>query len=115
MNMHRIAGWIALGGIALLTGCAGMPGGSSVGGAPAAPAPQWQTPGPRGGVCDAAPAQGAIGKQGTASVIEKARVDSGAAMARVLRPNQPVTLEFNAERLNLVVDGTGRITAARCG
>ena len=120
MKMHRIAGWMAFGGIALLTGCAGMPGGSSgssgnMGGAPVAPAPQWQTPGPRGGVCDAAPAQRAIGKQSTASVMEKARVDSGAAMARVLRPNQPVTLEFNHERLNLVVDGTGRITAARCG
>lgn len=118
MKMHRIAGWMAFGGIALLSGCAGMPGGGSVGGmgnAPVPQPPQWQTPGPRGGVCDAAPAQGAIGKQGTASVIEKARVASGAAMARVLRPNQPVTLEFNHERLNLVVDGTGRITAVRCG
>ena len=61
------------------------------------------------------PAQSAIGKQSTASVIEKARVSSGAAMARVLRPNQPTTLEFNHERLNLLVDGTGRITAVRCG
>lgn len=120
MKMHRIAGWMAFGGIALLTGCAGMPGGGSVGGMgdaplPKPPPPQWQTPGPRGGICDAGPAQGAIGKQSTASVIEKARVDSGAAMARVLRPNQPVTLEFIAERLNLVVDASGRITAARCG
>ena len=48
-------------------------------------------------------------------MIEKARVSSGAAMARVLRPNQPTTLEFNHERLNLLVDGTGRITAVRCG
>ena len=72
-------------------------------------------PGPRGGVCNAAPAQGVIGKQGTPSVIEKARVASGAAMARLLHPRQVVTLEFNAERLNLVVDGKGRITAVRCG
>ena len=124
MKMHRIASWIAFGGIALLTGCAGMPGGGAagdrVGGMgdaplPKPPPPQWQTPGPRGGVCDARPAQSAIGKQSTASVMEKARVDSGAAMARVLRPNQPVTLEFLAERLNLVVDASGRITAVRCG
>jgi len=120
MNMHRIATWMVFGGVALLAGCAGLPGGSPMGGsgagsAPAPQPPQWQTPGPRGGVCDAGPAQRAIGKQSTASVMEKARVDSGAAMARVLRPNQPVTLEFNHERLNLVVDGAGRITAVRCG
>jgi hypothetical protein len=36
-------------------------------------------------------------------------------MARVLRPGQPTTREFNAERLNLEVDTTGRIVAARCG
>ena len=120
MKIHRIAGWIAFGGIALLTGCAGMPGSGTVGGtgdAPPAqpPPPQWETPGPRGGACDAAPAQRAIGKAATASVIEKARVDSGAAMARVLRPNQAVTMEFNHERLNLVVNAAGRITAVRCG
>ena len=114
---------------ALLTGCAGMTGGGGMGmgsggsatgtpgvQAPATPpAPQWQTPGPRGGTCNAAPAQSAIGQQSTGAVIEKARVASGAAMARVLQPNQPTTLEFNHERLNVVVDAAGRITAVRCG
>ena len=93
----------------LLAGCTSAPGGRT------AVAPPWATPGPRGGVCHAAPAQGAIGKQGTASVIEQARVASGAAMARLLRPNQVVTQEFNAERLNLLLDANGRITAVRCG
>ena len=129
MKMHRIAGWLAFGGLALLTGCAGMTGGGGMGtgsggsatGTPSVqvpatpPAPQWQTPGPRGGACNAAPAQSAIGQQSTGAVIEKARVASGAAMARVLRPNQPTTLEFNHERLNVVVDAAGRITAVRCG
>lgn len=129
MEMHRIAGWLAFGGLALLTGCAGMTGGGGMGmgsggsatgtpgvQAPATPpAPQWQTPGPRGGTCNAAPAQSAIGQQSTGAVIEKARVASGAAMARVLRPNQPTTLEFNHDRLNVVVDAAGRITAVRCG
>lgn len=129
MKMHRIAGWMAFGSLALLTGCAGMPGGMGMGtgagsrttGTPSVqvpatpPAPQWQTPGPRGGACNAAPAQSTIGQQSTGAVIEKARVASGAAMARVLRPNQPTTLEFNHERLNVVVDAAGRITAVRCG
>jgi hypothetical protein len=48
-------------------------------------------------------------------VIEQARVASGAAMARVLHPKQATTREFNNERLNLLVDGNGRITALHCG
>ncbi len=116
---------------AVLAGCAGMPGGNGMGmgtgpggsatGTPSVqvpatpPAPQWQTPGPRGGACNAAAAQSAMGQQSTGAVIEKARVASGAAMARVLRPNQPTTLEFNHERLNVVVDAAGHITAVRCG
>lgn len=110
MKMHNALAWIACMGAALLTGCAFAPSAP-----PPAPQPQWQTPGPRGGACNAAPAQSALGKQGTASVIEKARVASGAAMARVLHPNQPTTLEFNHERLNLLIDTSGRITAVRCG
>ena len=102
-----------LGVAALLAGCAAPRGNAP---APTTQAqPQWQSPGPRGGACNAAPAQGFVGQAGTASVTEKARVASGAAMARVLRPNQPTTLEFNQERLNVVVDAAGRITAVRCG
>ena len=51
----------------------------------------------------------------TASVVELARVRSGAQMARVLRPGQIITKEFNAQRLNLEVDANGRIVAVRCG
>lgn len=83
--------------------------------APVAPAVPPIPPAPAVPAPLCMPAQGVIGKQGTPSVIEKARVASGAAMARLLHPRQVVTLEFNAERLNLVVDGKGRITAVRCG
>lgn len=47
--------------------------------------------------------------------MESARVRSGAQMARILRPGQIITKEFDAQRLNLEVDGNGRIIAARCG
>ena len=70
---------------------------------------------PVGGQCNAAPAQSFVGKDSTASVIEAARVQSGAHMARVLRPGQMITKEYNAQRLNLVVDDNGRVTAVRCG
>lgn len=98
--------FLAATGLGLLAGCAAPPGPNEV---------AFPSPGPRGGVCNAQPAQAVIGKQGTASVVEQARVLSGAAMARVLRQGQAVTLEFNAERLNLIVDAQGRITAVRCG
>ena len=42
-------------------------------------------------------------------------MQSGAHMARVLRPGQMITKEYNAQRLSLVVDDNGRITAVRCG
>ena len=65
--------------------------------------------------CNQAAAQWAVGKTNTENTIREARKRSGAYMARVLRPGQITTREFNAERLNLEVDGTGRIIKAFCG
>lgn len=70
---------------------------------------------PRGGTCDAKPAQSAVGQNSTAKVVEAARVRSGAMIARILRPGQMITKEFDAQRLNLEVDANGRIVAVRCG
>ena len=36
-------------------------------------------------------------------------------MARVIRPGQPVTLDYNLQRLNLDIDAGNRITRAHCG
>lgn len=82
-----------------------------------APTPATDTapPGPSAGVCNAQGAQFAVGKTAGASVVEEARQRSGAYMARVLRPNQVVTMEFNAQRLNLDVDGAAVVTRVRCG
>ena len=83
------------------------------------PATQAPTSPPAGSpppsVCNAQAAQFAVGQNSTASVMESARVRSGAQMARILRPGQIITKEFDAQRLNLEVDGNGRIIAARCG
>lgn len=98
--------------VVAMVGCAGYgqpPGGSQAGGPQGnvAPAPAV--------VCNAQPAQSAVGQNSTASVMESARAKSGAQMARILRPGQMVTKEFDAQRLNLEVDGNGRIVAVRCG
>lgn len=100
---------IILGSVAasVLVGCTTpAPPPTGTGGAPA---------GPAAGVCNAQGAQFAIGKTAGANVVEDARQRSGAYMARLLRPNQAVTMEFNAQRLNLDVDAAGVITRARCG
>jgi len=94
----------ALAACALAAGCAGV-NEPTVG----------PTGAPRGGTCDAKPAQSAVGQNSTAKVVEAARVRSGAMMARILRPGQMITKEFDAQRLNLEVDANGRIVAVRCG
>lgn len=70
---------------------------------------------PRGDLCNAQAAQSWVGQTSTAKVVEAARVQSGALMARILRPGQMVTKEYNAQRLNLEVDANDRIVAVRCG
>ena len=65
--------------------------------------------------CDDSQAQWAIGKKVSTADVEQARKDSGAELARTLKPGQAVTMEFNANRLNLDLDDTGLVTAIRCG
>ncbi len=101
-----------------LAGCSALGPGS---GAPSSPAPAPAPPpigastAPVGSTCNAQPAQWAVGKTATGAVVEQARVRANARMARVLRPGQAVTLEFDAERLSLRVDASGKVTAATCG
>ncbi len=83
--------------------------------AEAAAQPAPPTPPAPATACDDSQAQWAIGKKVTDADVEQARKDSGAEIARTLKPNQPVTLEFNANRLNLDVDDAGAVTAIRCG
>lgn len=95
-----------------MTACSGYGPASP---APASPPPAASAPAPVATPCNAQPAQNAVGQNSTASVMESARVRSGAQMARILRPGQMITKEFDAQRLNLEVDGSGRIVAVRCG
>ena len=104
MSLKLISAGLSL---AALLGCAApTPPAAGLGGAPVAPV---------GTVCNAQGAQFVIGKTPGASVVEDARQRSGAFMARVLRPGQAVTMEFNAQRLNLDLNAAGLITGARCG
>ncbi|GFN28163.1 MULTISPECIES: I78 family peptidase inhibitor [Achromobacter] len=65
--------------------------------------------------CDATALQSQIGQKATPSVLEDLRSRSGSTTARMLRPGQLVTMEYNATRLNLIVDDKDVMTAIRCG
>jgi hypothetical protein len=81
----------------------------------AQPAPRDVPAAPPPGNCRAEPAQFAVGQVADTSLVEQARVRAGASRARLLRPGQAVTLEFDAARLNLEVDAGNRVLRARCG
>lgn len=107
LHVSRMAGLAGLVVLALLAGCSQL-------GPATASRPIGASTAPVGGTCDAQGAQWAVGKSGTARVVEEARVRAGARMARVVYPGQ-AGQAVDAQRLSLEVDGSGKITAARCG
>lgn len=76
---------------------------------------QPPAPSPSQGTCQAGPAQFAVGQVATPTLVAEAQRRAGALRARVLRPGQVVTMEFDASRLNLDVEGGDRVTRVRCG
>ncbi|WP_376784900.1 I78 family peptidase inhibitor [Stutzerimonas nitrititolerans] len=77
--------------------------------------PQTQAPSARPGSCNAEAVQNFVGKTASPALLEQAREQSGAQTARVLRPQDVVTLEYNAQRLNLSTDGELVIQRINCG
>lgn len=67
------------------------------------------------GMCDQAKAQFAVGQAYSDTLAEQAREAAGAKIVRRLVPNQAITMEFNATRLNLDTDAAGKVSSARCG
>ncbi|RIX77920.1 I78 family peptidase inhibitor [Acidovorax cavernicola] len=103
---------LTLAAAALLAACAApAPAPAPAAGAapaPAAPAePVFQ--------CNAEGARFAVGQQATPQLEAAARARAGAGTVRVLKPNQAVTMELNAGRLNISVDARGRVKDVHCG
>lgn len=67
------------------------------------------------GDCDAEKARWAVGERASEELLERAQKAAGAKSARFLKPDQPVTLEYLASRLNLDLDKQGLVRAVRCG
>jgi len=67
------------------------------------------------GLCNAEGARSAVGREPSGEVVERARVDSGSATVRVVRPGDAVTMDFRSDRLNLNVNARNAIDAVKCG
>jgi len=55
------------------------------------------------------------GQTVTPEILERAREQSRAITARVLRPDDIVTLEYNSQRLNIYTDKDMTIERIGCG
>jgi hypothetical protein len=82
--------------------------------APTAAAPA-ATPTPMASECTATGAQKFVGQEASPDAIEAARLAAGAATVRTIKPNQPVTMDYRGDRLNLRIDDNAMITGASCG
>lgn len=66
--------------------------------------------------CNAEPAQAFIGKQADEATIAATRDAAGAkGDVRVIKPGQPVTMDYRQDRLNVEVDDHGAIVRINCG
>ena len=84
----------------------------------ATPAPAETTP-PAGDAtaqCDAAAVQSFVGKEASETTVAEAQAAAGAKGAvRVIKPGQPVTMDYRFDRLNVEVDERNAIVRITCG
>lgn len=73
------------------------------------------SPMPAAGECNADKAQSAIGQAYTDKLAEELRKTTGARVIRRIEPGQMVTMDFRDDRLNIELDGSGKIARVRCG
>lgn len=65
--------------------------------------------------CDLDAVASLVGQPYDAALAERARDLSRARIVRPLRDGQAVTMEYIADRLNLVLDSSDRLVELRCG
>lgn len=78
---------------------------------PATPPPPADAP----AACNADMARQYVGQPATAANIEAVRKRTGAKLVRALKPDQMVTLEYRADRVNVLQDAAGVIERISCG
>lgn len=83
--------------------------------APATEPTAIDTPPDMVGPCNADAVQSYIGQEATEEAIEQARVDSGSATVRALKPGDAATMDFRPDRLDIALDENNVIQTLRCG
>jgi hypothetical protein len=67
------------------------------------------------GVCNADNARWAIGRAATPDVVERVRIDTGSAVARVIAPGMMVTMDHREDRVNVKTNERNAIVEITCG
>lgn len=65
--------------------------------------------------CDASKAQWAVGQAASPDVVDRVVKDSGSRASRVLKPGQPMTMDYREDRVNIHTDDKNVITEVKCG
>ncbi|MGL4315237.1 MAG: I78 family peptidase inhibitor [Pseudomonas sp.] len=65
--------------------------------------------------CNADAVQHLVDERITSELAEQARAKAGAQFLRVTYPNQPVTMDYNSQRLNIEIDDGDIILRLNCG
>lgn len=79
-----------------------------------APEPTMSDPA-TGAQCDATAVQSFVGQSGDAATVERAKAGSGARTVRRYESGAALTMDFRPDRLNVEVDGGGKIVKLSCG
>ena len=96
----------------MLAACAAPPAARQPSSTPQASAPASQ---PEAQACNADAASSLIRQPATAANIDAARSKAGAARVRVLGLNDPMTMDYRGDRLNLIKDADGKFVKISCG
>jgi peptidase inhibitor I78 family protein len=79
------------------------------------PPPEPDAPVHGAGRCDAARAQGLVGRTASGALEAEAKRLSGAARLRVIPEGGVVTMDYSEGRLNLQLDGRKKVVRIYCG
>ncbi|MDQ3056630.1 MAG: I78 family peptidase inhibitor [Pseudomonadota bacterium] len=66
-------------------------------------------------MCDDSKGQTAVGQTATQAVVDKVIADTGSRNARVIKPDQSVTMDYREDRVNINVDANNVIISVKCG
>ncbi len=79
------------------------------------PAPAPEPDGPAFAACDAAPAQGFVGKLSNPDRNAEIQRLTGARSLRWIGPNMAVTMDYREDRVNVHYDNDQFVTQISCG